>query len=93
MSHPQEALDFQAHDRALALEQALRHKSAHVYPVGPEYPLVTRHRESIVHHKLDWVIAGKSPAGKTETFAALFERVWGEPLTTTTCKGKTNAHT
>lgn len=39
-----------------------------------------RVRALIVTRDLEWAIAGKSPAGKTETWGDLFERVYGEPL-------------
>lgn len=40
-----------------------------------------RVRQLIERRQLHMAIAGRSPSGKTETWAELFARVYGEPVT------------
>jgi hypothetical protein len=45
-----------------------------------------RTRQAIIAGKLDCTIVGRNTAGKAETYAALFERIYGEPLEPTAKK-------
>jgi hypothetical protein len=68
----------------------LRDHGAHIYAVSDQFPLKERIRRAILDSKLDCIVIGRNLAGKVETYAQLFERLYGEPLEPNT-KGKKRA--
>ena len=67
----------------------LHDHGAHIYPVSEAYPLKERIRRAILDRKLDATIIGRNSASqKSETYAQIFERLYGEPLEPKKPKGK-----
>jgi len=86
----QAALDFPVTTQAESyIVKRLRDHGAFIYPVSDAFPLKERIRRSILDSKLDCIVIGRNLGGKVETYAQLFERLYGEPLEPT--KGKKRA--
>jgi hypothetical protein len=74
---------FQQFDAETFLAKRLKDHGMAVF-IGATNPMIRkdRFRKAIVAARLDAVIVGKNTAGKTETYAQLFERIYSEKLNT-----------
>lgn len=76
------AQQFREFDGELFFARRLKDHGARIFEgiTDPEERR-ERIRFAIIENALDAVIIGKSAAGKTETYAQAFERLYREPLT------------
>jgi hypothetical protein len=81
MSQPQGAFSFKDFDAEVYLTRRLGEHGAKIFE-GDTTPQARRERfrSAIVTHGLDYVIVGRNAQGKPETYAALFERLFNDPL-------------
>lgn len=74
-------LEFTRLDAELYLVGRLKQHGAHVF--DGDTTTATRKeriRAAILEHGLDCTIVGRNKAGKTDTYRACYERLYGEPL-------------
>lgn len=90
MSESQSAMQFKQHDAELWLVGRLRDHLCQIFN-GLTHADIRRERirRCIVNAELGEVVLGKH-AGKLDTYATAFERLYGEPLTPKH-KGKSHA--
>lgn len=62
------------------LANRLRQHGCDIYAGGPYATYADRLGACIVRNRVQTVIVGRSPAGKPESYAQLFERIAGKPL-------------
>jgi hypothetical protein len=85
----QYAMDFQSFDAETYLVRRLK-EHGHAIFTGVSDPEIRRERirTAILDAGLDCTLVGKNLAGKTETYADLFGRIYAEPLHAKQPKGK-----
>lgn len=81
MSQPQIGFSFSDFDAEIYLTRRLKDHGALIFE-GDTTAQARRERfrSAIVNHGLDCVIVGRNKAGKPETYADLFERIFKDPL-------------
>lgn len=81
MSQPQSAFSFRDFDAEIYLTRRLKDHGALIFE-GDTTAQARRERfrSAIINHGLDMTIVGRNAAGKCETYAALFERIFHDPL-------------
>jgi hypothetical protein len=89
----QHSLDFKHFDVEMYFARRLAEHGRHVF-TGLSDPTIRkdRIRQAILDAHMDCTIIGKNAAGKPETYAICFERLFHEPLVPKT-KGKRHAET
>lgn len=88
MSQLQSAFSFTDFDAEIYLTRRLRDHGAQIFEGDTTREARReRYRSAIVNHGLERVIVGHNKAGKCETYADLFERLFNEPLTPKLQKG------
>lgn len=77
----QSTFAFQSLDAEIELTRRLKQHGALIFE-GDTTPAARRERfrSAIVNHGLDMAIVGRGADGKCETYAAMFERIFHEPL-------------
>jgi hypothetical protein len=89
----QYAIEFQQFDAETFLAGRLKDRGLGVF-IGATDETIRkdRFRKAIIAGNLASVLVDKHLSGKSETFARLFERIYGEPLTANQSKENPNAH-
>lgn len=85
----QQSIDFKQFDVEMYFARRLADHGKRIFD-GLADPAIRkdRIRAAILEARMDCTIIGRTPTGKPETYAASFERFYGEPLHPKTIKGK-----